>query len=191
MWFSILKINLASLQESVGDAQATDINIKTDNKCKEKLQNFAKKLESSGLHFDRKVNNIGRMDEGLACIVVERLDKHFNTKPTPKSDIYGIQHNYSEITTHDESNLKGIEYEILIGSEFAPVMVFTRIVVFDIDVMAWVNDYRSASFMNYKISTLDENMTFNKVAENGSDIAKFRGKAKKEFETVRDFWRSS
>lgn len=193
MWFNILKSNLASIQETVaGDTQATNIDVKIDGKCKEKLQNFAKKLESSGLNVDRKVNNINEIDEGLACIVVESLDKHFNTKPTPRSDIYGIQYNNSEISTRDKFNLKGIEYGIDINSDFAPFMDFTRIVIFDINVMAWASNNRgSVIFMNYKILTLDKNMTFSKVAENGSDISKFREKAKKEFETVRDVWRSS
>jgi len=192
MWFTILKLDLASMQEAVGDAQATNIDVKTDDKCKEKLQNFAKKLESSGLHFDRKTNNIDIMDEELACVVVESLDKHFNTKPTPKPDIYGIQYNTSGISTRDEFNLKNMGYEIDIDSYFAPLMDFTRIVVFDIDVMSWaLNNRGTVRFMSYKISTLDRDMTFNKVAENGSDVAKFRGKAKREFETVRDVWRSS
>lgn len=192
MWFSILKINLATLQESVRDTQATDIDIKTDNKCKEKLQNFAKKLESSGLHFDRKVNNIDEMDEELACIVVESLDKHFNTSPSHLPDIYGMRYNSYGITTRDEFNLKDMGYEIDIDSKFAPMMDFTRIVIFDIDVMSWAKNNRgTVRFMSYKISTMDKNMTFNKVSRNDSEIIQFERKATKEYKKIISLWRSS
>ena len=169
MWFSVLKINLATLQESVGDTQATNIDIKTDNKCKEKLQNFAKKLESSGLHFDRKVNNIDIMDEELACIVVESLDKFFTSKPKPfQAVIYGSAERVLGISIRDEFNLKDTGYEIDIDARFAPIMDSTRIVIFDIDVMSWTKNNRgTVRFMSYKISTVDKNMTLKRLGEGG------------------------
>lgn len=196
MWFHILKLDLASIQEAVGDAQATDIDIKTDNKCKEKLQNFAKKLESSGLHFDRKVNNIDEMDEELACIVVESIDKFWNSELKDFPGIYGRgQHNDGSVfglSVRDEFNLKGMGYEIDIDARFSPIMDSTRIVIFDIDVMSWAKNNRgTVRFMSYKISTLDRNMTFEIIDEKGIRIREFRDKAEKEFHKIHSLWRSS
>ena len=196
MWFDVIKLNLANLQESLGDAQATDIDIKTDNKCKEKLQNFAKKLESSGLHVDRKVNNIDIMDEELACIVVESIDKFWNGELKDFSGIFGTgQHNAGNVfglSVRDEFNLKDMGYEIDIDARFSPVMDFTRIVIFDIDVMSWAkNDRGTVRFMSYKISTLDRNMTLERIKENGTHIREFRNKAEGEFHKIASLWRSS
>lgn len=201
MWFDVLKINLATLQESLGDAQATNIDIKTDNKCKEKLQNFAKALESSGLHFDRKVNNIDEMDEELACIVVESIDKFWNSGLKDFSTIYGTgnvggtkenEGNVFGLSTREEVNVKDMGYEIDIDARFSPVMDFTRIVIFDIDVMSWTKNNRgTVRFMSYKISTLDRNMTLERIREKGTAIKDFRNRAEIEYNKIFRLWRSS
>ena len=200
MWFNILKLNLDSLQSSVGDTQATDINIKTNSKCKEKLQNFTNKLESSGLHFDRKINNIDDIDEELACIVVEMLDEHFLSRKLyviPNNDGFGMALPNKGVlgaSTRKDFNLKDMQHSIYIETRFSPVIDPTRIVIFDIIVenKSAKNIYKQKiTYLSYKISTLDRSMTAERIKEEGRAIGEFRNIAENEYGIVWHAWRNA
>lgn len=194
MWFNILKLDLTSIQEAVGDAQATDVNVKTDDRCKKKLQNFLSKIESSGLHLDRKVNNVDKMDEELACIVVENIDKHFSTPPKDGQGVYGNP--LKKIHTLDENiNVKGINYEVEIDSYFGPAHDNEKVIIFDIDVMSWATtNFGTVRYLSYKVATTDKYVGLSEIVDeegNLKDTSAAEAQAFQSFDELMRDWEAS
>ena len=169
MWFNILKLDLASIQ-GVKDTQATNIDVKTDNKCKEKLQNFVGKIKSSGFHLDRNVNNIDKMDEELACIVVENIDKHFSSPLKDGKGVYGNP--LKRIETLDENiRINEINYEVEIDSYFGPMHDNEKVIIFDIDVMSWATtNFGTIKYLSYKVATTDKYVGLNEIIDEKGNL---------------------